>query len=209
MKIEAVILDLGGVLLDVDYHASSHAFTALGVEDFDRLFSQYASSDLFEQLETGRIAPTDFYQELAPHCAPGTTVEQMESAWNAMLGAFRPASIAFLDALQKQVPLYLLSNTNQIHWEAFMQSYQRHFGQVNLDDYFVEAWYSHQIGMRKPYAETYRTLVTRAGLSISNTLFIDDSHNNIDGAKAAGLQTYWLQANERIEALSILHTLAV
>lgn len=209
MKIEAVILDLGGVLLDVDYHASSRAFTALGVHDFDQLFSQYASSDLFEQLETGRIAPADFYQELAPHCAPGTTVADMEAAWNAMLGSFRPDSISFLEELGQRVPLYLLSNTNQIHWEAFMQSYQQQFNHVGLDHYFVEAWYSHQIGMRKPYPATYQMLLSRAGLNPSRTLFIDDSHNNIDGAKAAGLQTHGLQANERIETLSILQTLTI
>lgn len=207
MRIEAVILDLGGVLLDVDYHASSRAFTALGVENFDRLFSQYASSDLFEQLETGRIAPSDFYQELAPHCAPGTSVEQMESAWNAMLGAFRPESIAFLDVVRQRVPLYLLSNTNQIHWEAFMEAYRQQFDHVGLDHYFNEAWYSHQVGLRKPYPETYSNLVSRAGLNPSTTLFIDDSHNNIDGAIAAGLQTHWLQGSERIETLAILQNL--
>lgn len=203
MKWQAIILDLGGVLLDVDYHASSRAFQALGVRDFDRLFSQYASSHLFEQLETGQVSPDEFYLELQKEVNVGTTVSQLRDAWNAMLGDFRPGSLAFLPLLKQHCPLYLLSNTNVIHWESFHAHYHRTVGEPAFDQYFTKAWYSHEIGLRKPYPETYRQLLDQEDLDPARTLFVDDSKNNIDGAVEAGLRTHWLQPNERIESLSI------
>ena len=63
-SINTLIIDLGGVLLNIDYQASKHAFEALGVEDFDAHFSQMAQSHLFDRFETGKISNSDFLDEL-------------------------------------------------------------------------------------------------------------------------------------------------
>ncbi|MFZ4057541.1 MAG: HAD family hydrolase [Ferruginibacter sp.] len=196
-----IIFDLGGVLLDIDYQATSTAFTQLGVAEFDALFSQFKSNDLFEKLETGTISDADFYATLQAYCKPGTTIQEMENAWNAMLGTFRMDSLNKLVALSKQYPVYLLSNTNAIHLRAFQQSFTAQTGIKDLNVYFEKAYYSHLIGKRKPYAATYRAVLADAGLQASETLFIDDSENNILGAQEAGLQTHLLLSTERLETL--------
>ena len=83
--IKNIIFDLGGVLLDIDYHKTAKAFTDLGVQQFGSLYSQANANDLFEALETGTISEDDFYKTLQNYCHPSTTRHQMQSAWNAIL----------------------------------------------------------------------------------------------------------------------------
>ena len=58
--IRNIVFDLGGVILNIDYHKTIAAFTALGIEDFDAMYSQAAQSNLFDDLETGRSTPQQF-----------------------------------------------------------------------------------------------------------------------------------------------------
>jgi putative hydrolase of the HAD superfamily len=202
--IKNVIFDLGGVLLNIDYHITANAFKALGAADFDSFYSQASANELFELLETGNITDADFYDAMQSHCHPGTTHQQIQTAWNAILLDFRPQSLQFLSALKSRYNIYLLSNTNAIHHQAFHQTFTHEIGLANFDDYFVKSYYSHQILQRKPYSATYNFVLQDAGIVASETLFIDDSIVNIDGARQTGLHTHLLLPNERIEQLDLL-----
>jgi len=201
--IKNIIFDLGGVLLDIDYHKTAKAFTDLGVQQFDDLYSQANANDLFEALETGTISEDDFYKSLHSCCHPATTRFQMQSAWNAILLNFRVESLSVLEELKKKYNLYLLSNTNQIHHTAFNQILLEQTGKPSLDGYFIKSYYSHLINKRKPYATTYEWVIQDANILAAETLFIDDSINNIIGAKEAGLQTHCLLPHETIQQLSL------
>jgi putative hydrolase of the HAD superfamily len=48
------------------------------------------------------------------------------------------------------------------------------------------------LGLRKPYPESYKKLLEKENLEAVETLFIDDTAKNIEGAKQAGLQTILL-----------------
>lgn len=202
-KIKNVLFDLGGVLLNIDYQKTAIAFTQLGVQQFDELYSQAAASDLFEALETGDITEDDFYAATLLYCAPSTTRQQMETAWNAMLLNFRISGLNHLETLGKHYAIYLLSNTNSIHLRAFNTMFQQQTGKTALDDYFIKAYYSHLIHQRKPNVATYTSVLADAGLLAEETLFVDDSINNIIAAKQAGLQVHHLLPNEQIENLII------
>ena len=72
-----------------------------------------------------------------------------------------------------------------------------------MDDYFVKAYYSHKIHRRKPYPLTYQFVLDDAGIRADETLFIDDSVNNIEGAKKARLQVHHLLPNSKIEDIKL------
>lgn len=202
-KIKNLLFDLGGVLLNIDYHKTAAAFKQLGVTKFDDLYSQTDANHLFEALETGKITEADFYASLQPYCNPETTKEEIESAWNAMLLDFRIDSMLWLKGLQEQYNIFLLSNTNSIHLTAFNKIFNREVEESSLDDYFIKAYYSHNIKMRKPYPATYQFVLNDAGLKAEETLFIDDSINNIDGAKQAGLQVHHLSPGTKIQDITL------
>lgn len=202
-ELKNVIFDLGGVLLNVDYHKTADAFKALGAEKFDELYSQASANHLFESLETGLISEDAFYEAVYQYCEPETTRNQMELAWNAILLDFRKDSLAVLEGLRRKYNLYLLSNTNSIHLTSFNKTLLEETGNASLDNYFEKSYYSHLIQMRKPYVETYQWVLKDAKMIASETLFIDDSVNNIKGAIEAGIQTHLLLPTENIGDLRL------
>jgi glucose-1-phosphatase len=201
--IKNIIFDLGGVLLDIDFNKTKTAFQKLGVQDFDSFYTKETANPIFESLETGHISNEDFYILLMQHCMAGTSIAAIQQAWNEILVGFRKESIAHLLVLKEKYNIYLLSNTNSIHHNAFTQMFKEEIGGQPFDDYFTKAYYSHRLQKRKPYPETYLYVLKEAGLHGAETLFIDDALANIEGAAQAGLQTKLLAAEERIENLGL------
>ncbi|MEO6721355.1 MAG: HAD family phosphatase [Ferruginibacter sp.] len=203
-QIKNIIFDLGGVLLDVDYNKTADAFRRLGVTQFDELYSQANANRLFEELETGSIKEEAFYENIGQYCTPDTSRDQMMLAWNEILLDFRKSSLEYLKKLADKYQLFLFSNTNSIHLTAFNKILADQTGESSLDNYFIKSYYSHVIGKRKPYPETFEWILKDAGLNASETLFIDDSVKNVEGAKMAGIQTHLLMPGEKIEDLDLL-----
>lgn len=200
---KAIIFDLGGVLLDIDFNLSEKAFAELGVTNFSDFFNQFHSNDLFRRLETG-MEDHLFYDDLRAATGLSFSDEQIRDAWNALLLDFRPESVAVLPQLKEKYKLYLLSNTNEIHLQEFQHRYEIwRPGQV-FDDLFDVAYYSHRIGHRKPNASAFEYVLQRHQLNAAETIFIDDSINNIEAAQKLGLQTIHLQPGMKVEELGLM-----
>jgi putative hydrolase of the HAD superfamily len=197
--VKHIIFDLGGVLLNIDYHKTTAAFQALGVPNFDALYSQREQIDLFDALETGKIEAATFYDELNQLMQTNFTHEQLATAWNAMLLDWPLRRLQILQQLQNQFDLFLLSNTNSIHEAAFTQSLQQTHGIPSIALYFDKAYFSHRLGLRKPDSKAFQYILDTHGLSPAATLFIDDSVQHIEAAQSLGIQTIHLSNGMTIE----------
>lgn len=197
-----IIFDLGGVLLNIDFKLTEKAFADLGVTNFSSFFNQFHSNDLFIQLETG-VDEAAFYNNFRSATGLGLSDEQIRDAWNALLLDFRKESIALLPELKTKYQIYLLSNTNEIHLQEFYKRYTATFGHENFDALFDAAYYSHRIGHRKPNASAYQFVLEKHGLIAEQTLFIDDSINNIEAAQKLGIQTIHLKPGMKVEELGL------
>ena len=80
-----IILDLGGIFMNLDFKLTEQAFIDLGITEFAAMFNQYHSNDLFEQLETGKISPEIFYEAFRNETRSQLTDQQIKQAWNALL----------------------------------------------------------------------------------------------------------------------------
>ena len=201
-QLKNIIFDLGGVLINLDFVKSTDAFRDLGFPHFENMFSQFKSDQLFEKLEQGMIGESAFYSVLLKVGKKGITTEQVKFAWNSMLLDFREKSLSFLKELKKNYSLYLLSNTNAIHLNAFNNILKAQIGEASLDPFFVKAWYSHLIGLRKPNADIFEFVLKDGGINAEETLFIDDTKGNIITAQKLGFKTHLLLPGEKIEELS-------
>jgi putative hydrolase of the HAD superfamily len=199
--IKNIIFDLGGVLINLDFEKTFHAFEALGVKDFATYFQQSHSNPLFAQLEKGEITPAVFYEQFRLATGVDATDVAIAGAWNAMLLDFRDESMQYLVQLGGQYRVFLLSNTNQIHLEAFREIHFRQFGHNAFDGHFEKAWYSHELGLRKPDVECFTTVMQQYTLKGEETLFVDDTAINIAGAEKAGLGTCLLEKGMLIETV--------
>lgn len=192
-NIRNIIFDLGGVFIAIDYAKTQQAFTDLQVQNFHHFYTQSHASDLFEALEMGKIDAATFYNNFRTHTNTTLADEQIEESWNALLGAFYEDRLRWLEEIKNKYKIFLLSNTNAIHHKAFTKIYQQQTGRQDFDDYFIKAYYSHEMGIRKPYVEAYQYVLDEQGLKVEETLFIDDTLPNVEGAQKAGLQTIHLK----------------
>ena len=191
-EIKNIIFDFGGVFLNIDLNKTAEAFAAVGVNNFSSMYSLAEASILFEKLETGIISPEKFYDALRKETQTNLSDDEIKNAWNALLLNYPLERLEWLDAIKQKYNIYLFSNTNQIHQDEFTEIFFRQTGKRNFDDYFIKAWYSHKIKMRKPYPASFISLMQSENLNPAETLFADDTLKNIEGAVMAGLQVFHL-----------------
>lgn len=197
-NIKNIIFDLGGVFLNIDFQKTNEAFEKLGVAGFADYFNQHHADALFEHLETGKIAEDDFYEAFRKETQTQLTNAQIRDAWNALILDFPSERLAWLNEIKNRYRVFLFSNTNQIHYNFFMANFTKTFGGKDFNSYFIKAYYSQILGLRKPLVESYQAIITEQQLNPAETLFIDDTEKNIVGAKESGLQTIHLVAPKTV-----------
>lgn len=202
-KLEAIIFDLGGVILNIDYNLTSKAFVKAGVRNFDEMYSQSEADDLFQHLETGKISEDSFFKELNKKAGLDLPANEIENAWNSMLLTFREKSLEFLKKIKPKYKIFLLSNTNHIHLKELKNIYHNKPREFSFEKYFDKAYYSCEMGLRKPNADVYNFVLEENDLDPAKTLFVDDSIQNVEAAKLSGLQTILLPAGKNIEDLEL------
>jgi glucose-1-phosphatase len=195
--VKNILFDLGGVLLNIDYHKTAEAFAKIGWPTFAEFYSQQQQKELFDKLEIGRINQADFFNELITFFKPVEHVF-IQQAWNAMLLDLPQERLDFLQSIRQKYRLFLFSNTNAIHYDAFTSYLWNNYNGACLDDYFEKAYYSHILGIRKPLSKSFDYILKENNLIPTETLFIDDSKQHLEGAKQCGIKTFLFPQNENI-----------
>ena len=198
--VKNILFDLGGVLFHIDYKRTIDAFKNLGITDFETLFTQHQQSNLFNNFETGRVSSKSFInsmKKLLPHCSK----EQISNAWNAMLVGLPKENLYLLESLAQKYRLFLLSNANVIHIQFVNTFLEKSYSIPSINKYFEKAYYSQEIGMRKPHKSTFEWVLKDAKILAKETLFIDDTAQHIEGAKKVGLKTCHIESNREIISL--------
>jgi putative hydrolase of the HAD superfamily len=196
--INNIIFDWGGVIINIDYTRTRQAFIDLGVENFDEVFSQYRQIDIFDKLDTGKISGERFFEELQKLLPGNISTEDLRSAWNAMLLDFPAENFELLKEMKEKYRTFLFSNTNEPHLSYYFPKVEEKFGIPTIDPLFEKAYYSCRFGMRKPDPESFAKILEENELIASETLFIDDSPQHLEGASKTGIKTYHLKHPEKL-----------
>lgn len=202
MIIKNIIFDLGNVILNIDINKSEIEFKKHGLENFDQLYSLVSQTKIFDYLETGKISPQEFYSQLRQISNTNLTDDIIKTCWNALILDFPAKRIEFLLNLRKKHKIFLLSNTNQIHYEYYNSIFKKEFDFKSLDSIFEKAYYSHQIGYRKPDFKAFEFVLKNSQLEPKETIFIDDNKENIEVANQIGIKTLCLE-NNNLEFLNL------
>lgn len=188
--IKNLIFDLGGVILDLHVPGTLNAFSKLSGLSPEEVTRRFKSATGFEQYERGEMADNEFREFVRDLYGIKAPDHELDACWNAMLLNIPPVNLELLTRLKSQYNTYLLSNTNTIHLNFINDNILPAMDEVSsLDDYFHQAYYSHQMGMRKPEARIFQEVLNNHGLTAGETLFLDDNADNIKGANAVGIQT--------------------
>lgn len=189
----SIIFDLGGVVLNLDYNKTVSAFKELGKENFEHLYAKSNQDKIFDLFETGSISAAEFRKYMKAFLDDSIAESSIDKAWNAMLLDLPKQRIDLLLKLKERYKIFLFSNTNEIHLEAFRKIIEAAHGNSNLlETVFHQTYYSHLLGLRKPTAEAFQKILDNHQLIPEQTLFIDDSIQHIEGAQKLGIQTHHL-----------------
>lgn len=189
-------------MLNIDYEKTADAFRRLGYKNFDDMYSKFKGNNVFNDFEKGQIGSVEFLKYMLDAGAGNITEKDIRNAWNAMLLDFREESFLHLDKLAERHQLYLLSNTNVIHQAAFEEKFLQQMGNRPLRQWFTRAYFSNEIGLRKPDANIFEFVIADAGIKPEESLFIDDIPANTLTAKKLGFNTHVLMPEEKIENLN-------
>ncbi len=187
--IDTIIFDFGDIFINLDKQATIDGLERLGLSSWNEDLDQLNIS-----FEKGQISRDDFLLGIQKQI-PNATIDEILMAWNAVLLDFPLYRLEFLQLLSKKFRLFLLSNTDAIHIDHFEQ---REGASFFGDFYqcFEKVYFSYEMGMRKPDADIYTTLINRHELTPKRTLFVDDKKDNTDAAKALGLHVWNLQVGK-------------
>ena len=199
-NLEAIIFDLGGVVLNLNPQKTIDAFVLAAGLPSEKV-AEAGNNKLFKNFEKGLIDTHSFRSELNRLLGTQLQDEEIDMAWNAMLLDLPLDRLLLLSGLRPRYKTFVLSNTNEIHINAFDDIVQKVTGGESIQKYFDNVYYSHQVGMRKPDTEIFEMVLKRNSLHPSKTLFIDDTLEHIESANRLGLHTWHLTNQDELFAV--------
>jgi putative hydrolase of the HAD superfamily len=190
-RIEAVILDWGGVLADnpapqlMAYCAEA---LEVPVETYTTAHDKHS-----EPFQKGQIAEAVFWQRVCGEL--DRPLPHVASLWGQALGKIltpREAVFGLVGRLRDAgLKVAILSNTEA---PAIELSYQPRY---HIFDVVV---LSCAVGAAKPEREIYEITAARLGTASQRCVFIDDRQAFVDGAVAVGMKGILYETFERVEA---------
>lgn len=180
--VEALLFDLGGVLVEYDWERAFAHWGARGATPVARLRERFAVDAAFERYERGEATDEEYFAALRSTLASDLSHDDLRAGWNSIfIGTIEP-TVALLARLDPRLPLYVFSNTNAAHHSAWARDYAAALAP------FRKVFTSYEIGRRKPERAAYEHVARTIGVSAGRILFLDDVIENVHGARAAGMR---------------------
>ncbi len=181
-KIEALLFDLGGVLVDIDFERAFHHWQPLTPLSFAEMKSIFHFDLPYEKHERGEIDAATYFAHLRRELKLEGSDEEIAAGWNAIFIAAIPETLAAIRHISNALPCYAFTNTNATHQAAWSSLFPE------VSPLFKSVFSSWQLGLRKPEQSAFAAVVKAIGVAPDSILFFDDTLENVEQAQRAGLQ---------------------
>jgi len=183
MAIEALMFDLGKVLIDFDFELGMRHFAPRSGLSTDALWQVILDRRWIDRYEKGAISTEEYHHYLRDAGQLDMDLEEFQEAWTAV---FLPEPIvpeAFLASLRERYPLILVSNINESHATHIATNY-------SVFDHFDHRILSHEVGAMKPERKIYDVAIAAAGKPAESLFFTDDREENVESALKMGIRAH-------------------
>ena len=200
-KIKNIIFDLGGVILDIDENIVYKELEKLGINIMELAHSKELM-DILSKFDIGVYTAPTFQKKCKEMLGQEKMTDQkFDSLWNAMLLDIPRERIEAIEQVKKHYKIFLMSNTNEIHYDLYVRDLQLRFGYHEFDELFNKSYFSFAEHLEKPDLRFFELILDHEGLLPEETLFIDDTAENIKVAKSLGIHTYHISREELVRNL--------
>ena len=184
-NVKNILFDLGGVIYDIDPMRTQKAIRALlPHENAVEIYSKTQQIEAISLYETGKMDTPTFIAALRAELNLSATDKEIADAWNALLVGLVDGRIQQLELLRPNYNLALLSNTNDLHYTEIWNDCEPVYAQMQ------RCFFSFKMGMRKPNTDIYETVLAEMGWNREETIFVEDSPPNLEGARSIGLPVF-------------------
>lgn len=188
----AVLLDLGNVVLEVDFRRTFAYWARQADVSFGHLQARWVIDDAYRKHEIGALNFVEYTDSLSRRLEISLPLHHWQQGWNELfVGPYLQVQQR-LEALGQRLPLFAFTNTNPTHEACWRNLYP-----LALER-FREIYVSSTIHQRKPDRKAYAFVAAAMGLEPAEILFVDDSHENIVGAAESGLQVRWVRSETEV-----------
>jgi putative hydrolase of the HAD superfamily len=177
--IRLIISDFGGVICSFDYGIFCERLARRTGRAADLVLAAAFGEHLQKDFESGKLSGRDYHREVMTRLDAAVPYDEFYAMYGDIFTEI-PATGDLLCRLHTRYPLYLLSDTNEIHFGYVRET-------VPLLSVFDEFIVSYQVGAMKPDPRIYREALRRSGLPGAACVFVDDRPANIDGAARLGI----------------------
>ncbi len=206
-RVSAYLLDLGGVLLEIDFQRTVMAFKSLIPHlDPNNLYGTNQPEQIFTEYELGNVKESQVITAMERKYGVTITPDQFANAWNQVILDFFPNAFSEVKRLRETAPVYIFSNINALHADRVQSVYEATGRQDQFQDNFDGVFYSHQEHFRKPHPENFAEVCKRIDCQPKEVVFVDDLATNISGALTAGLQAHHFDRGKHPDLLKFLST---
>ena len=172
-KIKNIIFDWGGVLIDVTLDRFLTECNAVGISFKENEITGTHKAGFFLEYELGKISDEELRNELRSRAGRNIPDAELDRIWNTMIERVPEEKLELLCRLKDKYNLYILSNTNAIHWDNVAPEVFSYKG-LGIDDFFKKVFLSHEMHLAKPDTAIYLKALSEAGLKAEETMFKTD-----------------------------------
>jgi HAD superfamily hydrolase (TIGR01509 family) len=174
-----IIFDLGKVILDFDPRAITRRLSGTFKIPEKRIHEVIYGGELESLYDRGKMSSRDFYQDVVRSLGVDLSFREFRDMWTRIFTC-NDGVCDVIQALKKRNRLLLLSNTNEMHFEYAVRT----FDILNVfDDHIL----SYRVGERKPHPEIYLAALRTADCPADECTYIDDIEEYVLAARQAGM----------------------
>lgn len=197
--LRAVLLDLGNVLIKVDFRRVFAAWSRSAGIPAAIIESRWTFDRAYELHETGELSFAEYTAALSRRLGFDLPLPAWQAGWNAIFAGVHDRVLATLDEIRQ--PLFGFTNTNATHHEYWRHHYAHAVAPLQ------RIYVSSELGLRKPHPESFRHVAEHLGLAPEQVLFLDDTPAHVHGARAAGMRA--VHVPSEAAAVAVLERLTV
>lgn len=183
MKIEALLFDLGKVLIDFNFETGVQALHGSCSISRNRFEEVLWDETWICSYERGEISTVQFHEYLCKTARLSMSLPHFRETWSSVFLPGLMVSEELLLVLKRNYPLILVSNTNEAHFEFVRSNYR-------VVDYFDRQILSYEVGSLKPDRKIFERAIAAANRPAEALFFIDDREENIVAARQLGMNAH-------------------
>lgn len=200
-NINALLFDLGGVLIDIDFDRALQSWSQSSQLPLTEIRRRFSMDEPYRQHELGEITASDYFAHLRQLIELEATNDEIAQGWNAIFVGEIAATIDYIASAQTRLPCYLFSNTNPTHQAFWTTTFP-----AALDP-FQQIFVSSEMGLRKPDRAAFEAIAAATGLRLDEILFFDDTEENVVGARLTGMPS--ILVNDHMDVETALTNIGV